>query len=197
MQSQSCFIISSSLATLPFTFLFNPKRQIVFLRDLLSLIFLLLRKPYHDIKKVSEPDGRRGGILDKWQRGGVLGRGRYMCNFRSWNVWSIFEKISDNLLGAWSSWKRILEDEANEVGGSQDMEDLESEIKGFRCSSGIRRGFGVEHGERTECVWGRSLWLLKGKEEIAEIEKPTHDGFFLLLFSVRGFLSNFLNVTVH
>lgn len=68
------------------------------------------------------------------------------------------------------------------------MEDLESPMKGFRCSFGIHSGLGIEHGD-TECVWGKiSLVdeLLKGGSC-----RETNNGLFLLVFSIHDFLLNF------
>lgn len=45
------------------------------------------------------------------------------------------------------------------------MEDLESQIKGFRCPSGVRWVSGIEHSDRTEHVWGKISLVIEWQKE--------------------------------
>ena len=173
IQSQSPFVTPSSLASPPLTFLFNPKRQTVILGDHLDLLSLLLRKSKCLVKEVFEPDGRRRRI-EKWQREGSPGRGRHVCKvvkistcevyLRRYQITRLEHEVRER-----EFWKIWLERLVN-----QDREDLESQIKEFRCSFGIRWGFGIEHSGRM-CVGGRSLWWMNYRRGTVEVEKPTMD----------------------
>lgn len=194
IQSQSPFVTPSLLASPPLTFLFNPKRQTVILGDQLDLLSLLLRKSKCLVKEVFEPDGRRRRIVEKWQREGSPGRGRHVCKvvkigtcevyLRRYQITRLEHEVRER-----EFWKIWLERLVN-----QDREDLESQIKEFRGSFGIRWGFGIEHSGRM-CVGGRSLWWMNYRRGTVEVEKPTMD--FSNIISFHDFLFSFLNFTIY
>lgn len=45
------------------------------------------------------------------------------------------------------------------------MEDLESQIKGFRCSSGVPWGFDTEHSDRTEHICRKISLVVEWQKE--------------------------------
>ena len=79
-----------------------------------------------------------------------------------------------------------MEDKAKKVGGSQDMEDLESQIKGFRCPSGVHWGFGIEHSDRTELFWEDVALVVEWQKEDGR-QRETNNGFFLQHFQSMAF----------
>lgn len=63
------------------------------------------------------------------------------------------------------------------------MEDVECEIKGVRCSSGVHWEFGLEHSDRTGCVWAEISLVAeweKGKSRNGENQQWV---FITIIFS--------------
>lgn len=152
MQPQSFLLISFSLASLTLTFLFNTGKANHLSWG--SPWFSLSYSGNRSVISWKYLSLKEGGV--RLWRAGLPGRGRCEQSCKSGMCEVYLRKKSHNLLGSWSSWKRDLEDEAREVGWSQDMEDLNLRGKGlFWCSFGIHRVFGIEHSDITESVWGR------------------------------------------